>query len=150
MVEFEAALLDIAWKNLDGENNRFKDIDTKAIGIITITGIVMTFLSKPASLSIISTIFFILASLSFLVTIFLSVLVIRVRKAKSLSTRYLIEDFKDEKPERQIRGMIGTIAENEKNLRSVCNDKAEELTWAVYALGVSIVLLILYSISVSL
>ncbi len=49
MVPFEDVLLDIAWKNLDSENNRFKDIDTKAIGIITITGILMTFLTKPFS-----------------------------------------------------------------------------------------------------
>jgi hypothetical protein len=149
MVIFEDALLDIAWKNLESENNRFKDIDTKAIGIITITGILMTFLTKPTSSGVISTILFTLTSLSFLGAIFLSIMVIRVRHAETLSTKYLIEDFKDEKSERQIKGLIGTIAETEKNLRSVCNNKAEELTYAVYVLGVSIVLLIFYSISVA-
>ena len=147
MVTFEDVLLDVAWKNLDNENNRFKDIDKKAIGIITITGILMTFLTKPTNLGVISTILFILVSLSFLDTILLSIMVIRVRKAETLSTKYLIEDFKDEKQERQIKGLIGTIAETENNLRSVCNNKAEELTYAVYALGFSIILLIFYSIS---
>ena len=149
MVLFEDALLDIAWKNLDSENDRFKDIDAKAIGIITVTGIIMTFLTNPTITGGTSAILFTLASLSFLGTILLSIIVIRVRKAETLSTKYLIEDFKDETSGRQIKGLVGTIAETEKNLRSVCNNKAEELTYAVYALGVSIILLIFYSISIA-
>ena len=150
MKDFEDALLDIAWKSLDSENSRFKDIDTKAIGIITIVGILMTFLSKPAKLGCLSTTLFLLTAISFLITILICALVIRVRVLDILSTNYLIEDFKNEKPERQIRGLISTIAKAEGILRDRCNQKANELRHAVFALGISIVLLILYSLSIFL
>ncbi len=145
MKDFEDAMLDVAWKNLDNEEKRYKDIDAKAIGLITITGILMTFLMKPVSPG--SKILFFLTAISFLATILLSVIVIRVRSAEGLSTTYLIEDFKEEKPERQIRGLIGTIAATERTLREVCNTKANELRCAVYALGLGVGLLILYALS---
>lgn len=147
--DFDGAMLDVAWKNLESENNRFKDIDAKAIGVITITGILMTFLVKPTNTtsSKISLIIFTLTAISFFFTILLSVSVIRTRKASVLSTRFLINDLVNEKPERQIRGIIGTIAESESNIQAVCAIKAKELTRAVFALGFSIILLISYSLS---
>ncbi len=149
MVEFEDALLDIAWKNLDGENNRFKDIDTKAIGIITITGILMTFLAKPESAGNITSFLLILTALSFLITIFLSVSVIRIRRADALSTNYLIEDLKSMEPKLQIKGVIKTISNAEESLGEVCTSKAKELEYALFALGASIILLISYTLSIS-
>lgn len=44
MVDFYEAMLDIGWKNLDTENKRHSDLDNKAIGIISITGMLITFL----------------------------------------------------------------------------------------------------------
>ncbi len=113
MVNFEDAMLDVAWKNLESENNRFNDLDTKATGIITITGILITFLAKPTNSKIFPKVLFAATAISFLVTILLSVLVIRTRVAKAVSTEFLIEELKNEKPERQIRGIIGTIADVE-------------------------------------
>lgn len=150
MKDFDDALLDTAWKNMDDENNRFKDIDAKAIGIITITGVLVTFLAKPVNSRNITNIFFILTTLSFLVTILFSILVIRVRRVEALSTQYLIEDFKNEKPERQIKGLIGTIAKSHSDLRMACNKKAKDLIRAVYALGFSVISLIFYTISTTL
>lgn len=149
MVEFEDAILDIAWKNLDSENNRFKDIDTKAIGIITITGILMTFLVKPENAGFITSFIFMLTAFSFLITILLSVKVIRTRWADGLSTNYLIEDLKSMEPKLQVKGVIKTIANAEESLGEVCTSKAKELECAVYALGVSIILLISYTLSTS-
>lgn len=37
MKDFDETLLDVAWKNLDNHYTRFKDIDGKAAGIITIS-----------------------------------------------------------------------------------------------------------------
>lgn len=147
MKEFEDAMLDVAWKGLDIENNRFKDIDTKAIGIITITGILMTFLAKPTDSGVITTILFVLTAIFFLGAILLSVLVIRVRKGDSVSTNILINGLKEEIPEHQIRGIISTIAEAEDKLGEVCDTKAYELSLAVYALGAGVILLIFYSLS---
>jgi len=147
MKDFEDAMMDIAWKNYDSENKRFKDIDAKAIGVITITGILMTFLSKTDNHSEISTALFILTSVSFLGTILFSVKTIKVRGSEALSTDYLIQDLKNENTMRQIRGMIATIAAAEDSQREVCNEKAGDLSCAVYGLGISIILLILYSLS---
>ena len=149
MVEFEDTLLDIAWKNLDSENNRFKDIDTKAIGIITITGILMTLIVKPENAGPITSFIFILTAFSFLITILLSVRVIRTRWADSLSTNYLIEDLKSMEPKLQVKGVVKTIANAEESLGEVCTCKAKELEYAVYALGASVILLILYTLSTS-
>jgi uncharacterized membrane protein YkgB len=146
MKEFEDALLDIASKNIDSERNRFKDIDTKATAIITIVGVLITFLAQQFASSSGNVFLFLLTSLSFLITILICVLVIRVKMGEFLSTELLIEDFKDVKKEDQIRGIIVTTAKVEKSLRDCCSQKANELRYAVYALGISIVLLILYSV----
>lgn len=148
MREFDDVLLDIALKNLDSEINRFKDIDTKAIGIITIVGILVTFLFKEnlgrlnGNLNL-----FLLPALAFLITILICVSVIRVKGVDVLSTHLLIEDFKDKKSEDKIKGLIATIAKAEKAMRDCCNQKAHQLKYAVFALGISIILLILYSLS---
>ena len=111
------------------KETRYKNIDNKAVGIISITGILMTF------------------SVFFLVTIILSIMAMSVRQTEALSTKYLIENLKNESPERQIRGIIGTIAEAEADLRKVGNAKANWMRYSVYALGISVALLILYSLT---
>lgn len=146
MKGFEDALLDIAWNNLESEGARYKDIDNKAIGIITITGILMTFIigssdtTPPSRLLTVASIFF-------LVTIILSIMAMRVRRIEALSTQLLIEDLRGKTHTRQIRGILGTIAAIETNMRSVGKSKTECLKYSVYALGTSVVLIILDSLT---
>lgn len=150
MREFDVVMLDLALRNLDSEKNRFRDIDTKATGIITIMGILMTFVinfAMPVVHDKISIILFILTAFSFLVTIFISVWVIRIRMGPGLITTKLINKLENEDTERQIGGIIGTLAKIGEELQSVCNDKAEDLKLAIYALFTSVALLISYSLS---
>lgn len=149
MKEFNDALLDIAWKNLDRQYNRFKDIDTKAIGIITISGILMAFIAKSGDgeqISI-SAFFFMLTSLLFFITILLSICAIRTRQIDIASTNKLIEELKDASEERQIPSIIGSIAASEHNVCKVSNAKAKNLRFAIYAFGISIISMICYSLS---
>lgn len=146
MKGFEDALLDIAGNNLESEVTRYKDIDNKSIGIITITGILMTLFINSNEGTTTAPLLVIIV-LSFLITIILSIMAMRIRQSDALSTKFLIEDFKNEAPERQIRGIIGTIAETEASLRKVGNTKAKWLRYSVYALGASVALLILYSLA---
>lgn len=145
MKEFNDAMLELAWNNLNSEHNRFKDIDTKAIGIITITGILMAFLTKSANFGLIHSILLLLIALAFFGAIFFSIGAIKIREMDTLSSKFLIDNLRDKEPTRQIGGIIGTIAETEKNVRDVCNSKAEELEHAVYALGSGVILLIIYT-----
>lgn len=146
MKEFDDAMLDIGWKNLENQYNRFKDIDTKAIGVITITGILITFLAKPATNDCLTKTLFILTMVSFLVTIILSILVIRTRKYETVSTWNLIKELSAEKKEDQISRTVGTIADKEQKICDVANTKANDLKWAIYCFGFSVIMLIFYSI----
>ncbi|NJD52908.1 MAG: hypothetical protein FIB07_08590 [Candidatus Methanoperedens sp.] len=148
MKDFEDALLIVACKNLESEANRFKDIDTKVLGIITITGILITFLMKSADSGKISTIIFLLTALSFLVTILFCVFTIKTRYTEAVSTSNLVNDIKNREKEHQLKGIIDTIAVSENTLRMAANSKAKDLRHAIYALGFSVFLLILYSLSV--
>ena len=144
MKDFDKALLDIGWKNLDIEYKRIKDLDTKATGIITITGILITFLIKPQDV-VGNLILFKLALASFFITILLSIVVIRNRKYEGNSTLKLISELEDEDSERQIGGIIGRNAKTECDLCIIANDKAKELRWAIRFLAFSILLLIIHS-----
>lgn len=146
-MEFEDALLEIGWKNLDKEDKRFRDIENKAFAVITISGILMTFLVRLEGSS---EALFMLTSLFFLVTVALSVLALWTRGYDTVSTRSLIEDLKDKEKKLQIRGIISTIAKSEESLRSLCDAKVKWLRLSVYGLSLSVALLILYSASVFL
>jgi hypothetical protein len=146
MKEFNDAMLDLAWNNLNSENNRFKDIDTKAIGLITITGVLMAFLTKTVSIDSISSILLLLVAVAFFTTIFYSIRAIKIREMDALSSKILIDTLRNENPTRQISGIIGTIAETEKNVRDTCNSKAADLEYAVRALGFGVAVLILYTV----
>ncbi len=149
MKDFDEYILEIVLKNIDNEKIRFKEIDTKAIGIITIVGILALFLSKPENIGRLSATLFLLTSISLLITILFCALAIGVRSYRILSTKLLIEDFANESSECQIGGVIGTSAEVERSLSDACNQKAKDLQYAVFALGASIVLLIFYSLFTS-
>ena len=149
MKDFEDALLEVSWNNLNIENKRFKDIDTKAISIITICGILTTLLINfGISDNTLSQIIFILTDLSFLLTVILSISIIKPRKVKSLSTKTLIDFFKDKAPETQITGIIATAAEAEDLLMDINDLKAQELNKSVTLLGVSVILMIVYSLTI--
>lgn len=153
MTRFDEVTLDMAWKNISNKNSRYKDMDTKAIGIITITGILLAFINvnqsnfTEGSLGKVPLYLLALTMLSFLITVFLAIIVIRTRIGTQLSTKILIERLKNVEPEHQIGGVLSTIAELEYRLQGVCNNKANELTRAVYALGLSVILLAIYVIS---
>lgn len=147
MKSFNDLLFDVAWKNLENHNARYKDLDTKAVGIISIIGILITFIVKPVDNIHISTTLFMLTSFSFLITILLCIGTIMTRKVKVISTDNLIEYLSEESEERQIKGIIGTIAAAEKEMCEVSNAKATVLKYTIFALGFSIILLIFYSIS---
>lgn len=152
-MDFDDAMLEVAWKNLETQTNRYKDIDSKAIAIMTITGVLVSFLIKSDTNlkyeSQISFILFLFTIFSFLLTVLFSISVMRVRNAKILSSKLLIEDFSNQKQNAdKIRGIIGTIATVEDDLREICKEKGEELRRTVITLGISVILLILYSISV--
>lgn len=143
---FDEMLLELSCKNLESHYNRFKDIDAKAIGIITITGILITFITKPTTTECLTKTFFALTMISFFVTIALSVWVIRTRKYEAISTDNLIKELSDETKEKQISRLVGTIAATEKKMWEVSNNKAKDLRWSIYCLGFSIIMLIFYSL----
>jgi len=149
MDEFDEVLLDIGWKNLEAQEKKYSDIDTKAIGIITISGIIMTFVTKPTDdYSCLSVTLFFFTSVAFLVTILSSIWVIRARKYKGLLTNNLISELGAEAESRQIGGIIGSIAQTQQNLCKTTRNKAIDLRHTVYFMGISIVLLIAYSLSI--
>lgn len=153
-MDFDDAMLEVAWKNLEIQTNKYKDMDSKAIAITTITGVLVSFLIKSDTVfklksdSQISLILFLLTVFSFLLTVLFSILVMRVRYGKILSSKLLLEELYNKKDEYRVKKVIGTIAEIEDDIRKKCDKKGDELSRAVITLGISVILLILYSISV--
>lgn len=146
MDDFENILLEISKNNLDAENKRYKDINTRAIGIITICGILITLLMNfEKSQCTISKILFLFAALLFLITVILSIRVITPREVKSLSTKILIDFYKNKPTENQISGIIQTAANAEDLLMNTNDTKAKELDKAIYTLGIGVILMILYA-----
>lgn len=143
MKDFNDSLLEIVSKNIESEKKRLNDMDSKAIGIITIIGIIVIFISKPENLGRLSATIYLITILLFLITILLCVAVLQVRQFNILVTKYLIEDFRDAE---NLKGIIDTSAEVEASLNKVCRSKAQYLRWAVHTLGISILFLIIYSI----
>lgn len=151
MVDFIDAMLDIGWKNLETENKRHGDLDNKAIGLITITGVLITFLlGSVSSSSGVSgnKLLFVLTSVSFLITVFISISVLQIKHVEVLSSEILLRELGPKKPDAQIIGIVATLADMETKMSIVCNDKAKKLRYAVYFLGTSVVFLILYVISI--
>lgn len=146
MEEFDAALLDIGWKNLEAQENKYKELDTKAIAVISIAGIIITLIPKPQDVPWLLGLY-ILTSLSFLVAIYLNIRVIRTRKYKSLLTNNLIKELRDKPKDRQIGGIIGSIAQTQENLCEATREKTIDLKKAVKAFGFSVLLLVIYTFS---
>ncbi len=84
MDECQETLLSISENNLNAVAKKHNDIDTKAIGIITISGILISFLiGSTSEKSFVSYFSFFLTSLSFLITVYLCVLVLKPRDDRS-------------------------------------------------------------------
>ena len=148
MKEFDKSLLDIGWKNLESQEKKYTELDTKAMGIISISGIIITFITKPATdSSCFSISLYILTSLAFFTTILFSIWAIRTRKYKGLLTNNLIYELGTEPEERQIGGIIGSIAQTQENLYETTRRKVIDIRHTVYIFGISILLLIIYSLS---
>jgi NAD-dependent DNA ligase len=79
----------------------------------------------------------------FLITIALCILVIRTRTSAAISTENLIKLPRNEKETTRI---IGTVASVEKIVCDITNTKARDLRFSIYSLGISIIMLIFYSI----
>jgi len=146
MKDFEDAMLELSWNNYTIEYQRYKDIDNKAIGIITISGILISFLIGSTN-AVGSKGLFILTTLSFLIAVFFCVLTLRVRSSEILNSNKLIEELKSQKQTRQIRGTVGTIAKVEMSLQKACESKIDDLRIAVHTLVAGVFFLIFYSIS---
>ena len=144
MKDFNDALLYISWNNFQFQYSRFKDIDTKAIAVITISGILIALLPSKISGNFLSSTFLIATFFLVLETIFYSIKAFTIMKYKVMFTKNLINDFRDKKPERQIGGIIGSIADSEESVCYVNDKKVIELKKAIYLLASSVATLSLH------
>jgi hypothetical protein len=145
---FDEILIELNWKILENQYNRFKDIDTKAIATITVSGVLITFLTRSSNDNCLTIPFFILTMVSFLITILLGINVVKTRNYEGIPTESLIKlsESMEYKKKDKIGITAGTIAATEKTMRDAANAKAEDLKISIYGLGYSIILLIIYSI----
>lgn len=145
MKDFEDAMLDVAWNNLDAMVKRYSASDTKAFGIISLCGIFVSFMIAivlngnmvPFTMGL-----FLLTAITFIFSVIFCIASIYPRKINDLSTDKLIDDLFNKKPEHQIRGIITTIGGVEDSWRKVCAKKALWLIRASYALGIGVLTLI--------
>ena len=123
MKEFEDAMLDLSWNLFDAETKRHEALDTKAIGIISISGILITFLLGFVKIDDYQQVVFLTVG-SFLISVIFSILVLIPREAHLLSVTELVDMFDGTKQDIQITGIVATTWKTGKTLRNVCNKKA--------------------------
>jgi hypothetical protein len=145
MKDFEDTLMALTMFNIGTANKKHNDIDNKAIGVITISGLLISFLLgfSQAGGSI-STILFIIALFSFMLTIWLSIGVLRPRKSHDLSTLCCINEIEDDDPYK-VNHVIGAAAEIEDEIQNICTSKAGGLWNSIRGLTLSVGLLIIYT-----
>ena len=145
--EFDNLILDIAQKNLDREYNRFKDIDNKAIGIIGVAGVLLTFISRPTSSDICvlsKDVIYMFTLSSFSITIILGLYTVMIRKYIHLPTDNIIKGAIYDKKYKKT--LIGTYKKSENKLTEEANKKACILKCSIFMLGLSIILSIIYNV----
>ncbi|MFZ3168152.1 MAG: hypothetical protein WA130_11105 [Candidatus Methanoperedens sp.] len=145
MIEFNDAMLDVSQNIFDTENKRHEAIDTKAIGIISIAGILITFLIGFVKIEDYREVFF-LTVFSFLISVIFSIWVLIPRKTHLLLFNELIDKYEGTSQEIQITGIAATIWKTGKVLRKVCNTKATLLFISIIFLGTGVILLIILSL----
>lgn len=151
MVDLTDLIIETSRKNLDNAEKRFRELDSKAIAIITVTGILISFLlgsnKFTNSLGITAKLLFLLTALSFLASIYYGVKTIRVRYIHFYPTDYFIENFKQSEStddKIKIATVIEKYSETELELFNICREKGKDLEKSIYALGLSVSFLILY------
>lgn len=152
MPSFEEMMLQVSLKNLEMYNDLLRDVDSKAIAIATVTGVLAGLLKGSENLinsgTKISWILFSLTIFSFLITAFLSILVIRVRHKSIPTSKLLNKDFCEREEEKlKIQEIIRIIAEAEDSLNKTYEAKLHDLKLATITFLVSVIFLILYSSS---
>lgn len=145
MKEFEDAMLEVSWNIFDGELRRHEALDTKAIGIITIVGILITFLIGFVKVEDYKNVLF-LTIFSFLISVIFSILVLIPRGTHLLSFKELKDKFEGTPQDVQITGIAQTTWKTGQDLRKMCNTKALLLFISVIFLGSGVILLLLLSI----
>ena len=145
MKDFEDAMLDVSWNIFDTETKRHEALDTKAIGIISIAGILTTFLIGFVTIEEYKQII-LLTVLSFMMAVIFSILVLIPQKTELLSFSKLIDKFEGSEQDIQITGIATTIWKTGRVLRNVCNKKAVLLLISIIFLGTGVILLILVSL----
>ena len=152
MLSFEEIMLQVSLKNIEMYNDLLSDVDSKAIAIATVTGVLAGLLKGSETLinsgTNISWILFSLTIFSFLITAFLSIFVIRVKHRNIPSSKLLIKDFCEKEEEKlNIQEIVRIIAEAEDSLKKTYETKLRDLKLATITFLVSIIFLILYSSS---
>lgn len=146
MKDFEDALLEISWNNFSTENQRYKDMDTKAAGIITICGVLATLLIGFGSVDGIteSNIYF-AAVFALLLAAAFAVYVLKPIEVDGFRTQNIIDDITKAKRGEHISGIIATVSKCESSLIEANNTKALRITLSVYSLAVAVMLILIYS-----
>lgn len=151
MKDFEDVLLDINRDNLNSVSKKHNDIDNKAIGLITVSGVLISlllgFIDTDKVYNCYSIVLLYITAFSFLYTVYLSILVLKPLETYTPSTLNFINDFWNETPVNQIRGILNTSAVIEDELQNVCDAKALKLTKSVKFLGYSVIILTVYALS---
>lgn len=151
MKDFEDAMLDIAWENLKYEMDRFKNINTKGLALITINGTLVSLLVGTMDNVNAGCTLFYMMSMAFLI-IAISICIVSIHSARidTLSTQNLITDLNGKENSFQIRGMVATIAKAETSFKTASQKKSIFLNYAIYSLSFGVLSLIVYLITLVL
>lgn len=151
MKEFEDAMLDLAWENLKYEMDRFKNINTKGLALITINGTLVSLLVGTLENARAGcTLFYMMAMAFLIVAIGLCIASIHSAKIDALSIQNIITAFNGQDNDTQIRGIVATVAASESSFRKASEAKSIMLDYSIYSLSFGVLSLILYLITLVL
>ncbi|MCQ1534810.1 hypothetical protein FTO70_03710 [Methanosarcina sp. KYL-1] len=143
MKDFEDAMLEVAWNNLDTVIKRFYSLDNKSAGIITISGIFFSLLEGIGNgENLISNVLFLVTGISFIVTIILAILALRTMEIGDVSTNNLLKELNNDDEKEKIMRIVATMGNAEDLWRERSTKKAAKIGMAIYALGLSVLLMI--------
>ena len=145
MKEFGDVMLEISQNIFDIENKRYEIIDNKAIAIITIVGILTTFLIGFVSIENYKMILFPILG-SFAMSVVFSILVLFPTGAHFLNFNKLVDKYDGTPQNIQITGIAETIWKTSKSMRKACNTKAWLLFISLLFLVAGIISLIILSL----
>jgi hypothetical protein len=152
MSSFEEMVVDLAWKNLEIQIKRFHAIETKTIGLMTLTGVLITIMfSSATKVSGFSgnKIFFALACSLFLVSIICSLYVFEHIKTNPLSILPIVLNYGSDHPSIQAERIVIALRDIEEKQTAVCDEKENKFKAAVSFFSTGIMAMIVYIISTS-